>query len=144
MSCRHYIISEAGTGLHTDGHTQYSLMFTICASCKGNVHWPLEVNLSTPFPGGLRLCSNAESFYFPSEGWQYWNWSANTSYSSLICLSSLHTSWIYQKQGWNWKTGALQLKELCQRFVWGTQATFKPAMQAITYLELHEAPISLR
>jgi len=48
MSCKHYIMSEAGTGLHTDGHTQYSLMVTICASCKGYVHWPLKVKLSTP------------------------------------------------------------------------------------------------
>jgi hypothetical protein len=44
----HCIMSEAGRGLHTDAHTQYSIMFTICASCKGYVHWPLEVNLSNP------------------------------------------------------------------------------------------------
>jgi hypothetical protein len=48
MSCKHYIMSEAITGLQTDGHTQYSFMLTICASCKGYVHWPLELNLSTP------------------------------------------------------------------------------------------------
>ena len=47
MSCMHYIMSEVGTGLNTDGNTQYSLIFTICASCKGYVYWPLEVNLST-------------------------------------------------------------------------------------------------
>jgi len=48
MSCKHYIMSEAGTRLHTDGHTAYSLMVTICAACKGYVHWPLEVKSSTP------------------------------------------------------------------------------------------------
>ena len=42
------ILSEAGIGLHTDGHTQYSLMFAICASSSGYGYWPLEVNLSTP------------------------------------------------------------------------------------------------
>lgn len=85
-------------------------------------------------------------FLFPSEGWQnrgedtVWNWSENTSYSLLIYLSSQHASWIYRKQGWNWKTDALQLKELCQRFVWGTEATFKPAVQTVGYVKLHKAP----
>jgi hypothetical protein len=142
-------MSEAGTALHTAGHTQCSLIFTICASCRGYVHWPLEVNLSVPevllFSRTRTLLQRIITF-FSKRGMTIlgrgYRLKLISKYVVFVTdfLSSQHTSWIYQKQGRNWKTEALQLKELCQRFVWGTQATFKLAVQAIRYLRAIRGP----